>query len=102
MTGTAAMMDVGSHDRKYFSSLVGVAQVSDPRLIIAIMIDEPSGGKHYGGDVAGPVFAGVMGGALRTLGIAPDAPLRAEGGTPGVQVAQRSDATKASPVREKL
>jgi cell division protein FtsI (penicillin-binding protein 3) len=40
------------------------------------MIDEPSGGKHYGGDVAGPVFSQVMGGALRTLGIPPDAPIQ--------------------------
>jgi cell division protein FtsI (penicillin-binding protein 3) len=39
------------------------------------MIDEPSGGKHYGGDVAAPVFAAVMASSLRTLGIAPDAPL---------------------------
>ena len=39
------------------------------------MIDEPSAGKHYGGDVAAPVFASVMGSSLRTLGIAPDIPL---------------------------
>jgi cell division protein FtsI (penicillin-binding protein 3) len=37
--------------------------VSDPRLIVAVMIDEPSAGKHYGGDVAAPVFASVMGSA---------------------------------------
>ena len=36
------------------------------------MIDEPSAGKHYGGDVAAPVFAQVMAGALRTLGVAHD------------------------------
>lgn len=101
-TGTAHKLEGGQYANKYVSSFVGFAPVSDPRLIIAIMIDEPSGGKHYGGDVAGPVFAGVMGGALRTLGIAPDAPLRAEGSPPGVQVAQRSDTTKASPVRDKL
>ena len=40
------------------------------------MIDEPTNGKHYGGNVAGPVFAQVMGGALRTLGVAADAPLK--------------------------
>ena len=39
------------------------------------MIDEPSGKSHYGGDVAGPTFAQIMGGALRTMGIPPDAPL---------------------------
>jgi len=40
------------------------------------MIDEPTGGAHYGGDVAGPVFSQIMGGALRTLGIAPDDPIQ--------------------------
>ena len=40
------------------------------------MIDEPSNGKRYGGEVAAPVFAQVTGGALRTLGVAPDAPLK--------------------------
>ena len=40
------------------------------------MIDEPSAGRHYGGDVAGPVFSQVMGASLRTLGMAPDAPVQ--------------------------
>jgi cell division protein FtsI (penicillin-binding protein 3) len=40
------------------------------------MIDEPSAGKYYGGQVAGPVFAQVMAGALRTLGVPHDAPLK--------------------------
>jgi cell division protein FtsI (penicillin-binding protein 3) len=50
--------------------------VSDPRLIVAVMIDEPSNGKHFGGDVAAPVFAQVMSGSLRALGVASDAPLK--------------------------
>ena len=45
-------------------------------VFVAVMIDEPSAGKYYGGEVAAPVFAQVMGGALRSLGVAPDAPLR--------------------------
>ena len=57
-------------------SFVGFAPVSDPRLIVAVMIDEPSNGKHFGGDVAAPVFAQVMGASLRSLGVPPDAPLR--------------------------
>ena len=48
---------------------------SAPRLIVAVMIDEPTGAKYFGGDVAAPVFASVMAGALRSLGVAPDAPL---------------------------
>ena len=55
---------------------VGFAPVSDPRLVVAVMIDEPSAGQYYGGEVAAPVFAQVMAGSLRTLGVAPDAPLK--------------------------
>jgi len=76
-TGTAHKLDGGSYTDRYVSSFVGFAPVSDPRLIVAVMIDEPSNGKHYGGEVAAPVFAQVMAGSLRTLGVAPDAPLRA-------------------------
>ena len=71
-TGTAYKLEGGQYARKYVASFVGFAPVSDPRLIVAVMIDEPGGAQHYGGDVAGPVFAGVMGGALRTLGVPPD------------------------------
>ncbi|MCX7156054.1 MAG: penicillin-binding protein 2 [Rhodocyclales bacterium] len=75
-TGTAHKIEGGSYADKYVASFVGFAPVSDPRLIIAVMIDEPSNGKYYGGDVAAPVFAQVMAGSLRTLGVAPDAPLK--------------------------
>ena len=74
-TGTAHKLEGGRYANKYVSSFVGFAPASDPRLIVAVMIDEPSAGKHYGGDVAAPVFASVMASSLRTLGIAPDAPL---------------------------
>ncbi len=75
-TGTAHKLEGGAYANKYVSSFVGFAPVSEPRLIVAVMIDEPSNGKHYGGDVAAPVFAQVMAGSLRTLGVAPDAPLK--------------------------
>ncbi len=82
-TGTAYKLEGGQYARKYVASFVGLAPVSDPRLIVAVMIDEPGGAQHYGGDVAGPVFAGVMAGALRTLGIAPDAAVQvAQGNAP--------------------
>ncbi|HOG03263.1 MAG TPA: penicillin-binding protein 2, partial [Accumulibacter sp.] len=67
-TGTAHKLEGGRYANKFVSSFVGFAPASDPRLIVAVMIDEPSGGKHYGGDVAAPVFAAVMGNSLRTLG----------------------------------
>ena len=74
-TGTAYKLVGGHYANKYVASFVGFAPASDPRLIVAVMIDEPSAGQHYGGDVAAPVFAAVMASSLRTLGIAPDVPL---------------------------
>ena len=75
-TGTAHKIEGGSYANKYVASFVGFAPASEPRLIVAVMIDEPSNGKHFGGDVAAPVFAQVMAGSLRTLGVATDAPLK--------------------------
>jgi len=58
---------------RYISSFVGFAPASNPRLVIAVMLDEPGGKSYYGGEVAAPVFSTVMAGALRLLGIEPDA-----------------------------
>jgi cell division protein FtsI (penicillin-binding protein 3) len=71
-TGTAHKLEGGVYANKYVASFVGLAPASDPRLIVAVMVDEPSGGKYYGGDVAAPVFASVMASALRNLGVPPD------------------------------
>ena len=78
-TGTANKEENGVYAKhKYVSSFVGLAPASDPRLVIAVMLDEPSAvqGQYYGGVVAAPVFSAVMGGALRLLGVPPDAPLK--------------------------
>ena len=72
-TGTAKK--AGSHGYSadsYFALFAGLAPASDPRLVIVVMIDEPSAGQYYGGLVAAPVFSKVMGGALRLLGVTPD------------------------------
>jgi cell division protein FtsI (penicillin-binding protein 3) len=75
-TGTAHKQENGGYaTHKYVSSFVGFAPVSDPRLVIAVMVDEPSAGQYYGGQVAAPVFSQVMQGALRLLGAPYDAPL---------------------------
>ncbi len=75
-TGTAHKLDGASYaPNKYVSSFVGFAPASAPRLIVAVMIDEPGAGQYYGGTVAAPVFSSVMAGALRLLGVKPDAPL---------------------------
>ena len=75
-TGTAHKQEKGGYAaHKYISSFVGFAPASDPRLVIAVMIDEPGAGQHYGGAVAAPVFAQVMQGALRLLNVPHDAPV---------------------------
>jgi cell division protein FtsI (penicillin-binding protein 3) len=71
-TGTAYKLLNGQYVKKYVASFVGFAPVSNPRIIVAVMIDEPSNGQHYGGDVAAPVFSAVTANALRALNVAPD------------------------------
>jgi cell division protein FtsI (penicillin-binding protein 3) len=74
-TGTAHKLVDGRYSPdRYLSSFVGMAPASNPRLIIGVVIDEPSGGVYYGGSVAGPVFAQVMAASLRQLALPPDAP----------------------------
>ena len=75
-TGTAHKLLGASYATdRYISSFVGFAPASNPRLVIAVMLDEPGGKSYYGGEVAAPVFSTVMAGALRLLGIEPDAAL---------------------------
>lgn len=71
-TGTAYKIEGGKYVRKYVASFVGFAPASDPRIIIAVMVDEPSVGGHYGGDVAAPVFSAVAANALRSMNVPPD------------------------------
>jgi cell division protein FtsI (penicillin-binding protein 3) len=74
-TGTAYKPESGGYNlSKYVGSFVGIAPISEPRIVVAVMIDEPSAGKHLGGDVAGPVFSNVVAGTLRMMGVPPDAP----------------------------
>lgn len=74
-TGTAHKLGPTGYEKdKYVGSFVGLAPVSNPRLIMAVMIDEPTTGKYYGGTVAAPVFSAVMTDALRMLAVPQDAP----------------------------
>jgi len=74
-TGTTHKLgDHGYEKNKYVGSFVGMAPASNPRLIMAVMIDDPSSGEYYGGTVAAPVFSAVMADALRMLAIPQDAP----------------------------
>ena len=74
-TGTAHKLEGGHYVNKYVASFVGMAPASNPRLIVAVMINEPSGAQYYGGQVAAPAFSNVMGAALRLLNVPNDAPL---------------------------
>jgi cell division protein FtsI (penicillin-binding protein 3) len=75
-TGTARKHDGKAYTRHYRSWFVGLAPVSQPRIVVAVMLDEPSRGGYYGGDVAAPVFSQVVQQTLRTLGVAPDLEVR--------------------------
>ncbi|MES2831285.1 MAG: penicillin-binding protein 2 [Pseudomonadota bacterium] len=71
-TGTAYKVVGGRYVNKYVASFVGLAPMSNPRIIVAVMLDEPTVGGHYGGDIAGPVFSAVTANALRSLNVPPD------------------------------
>ena len=78
-SGTARKWVNGEYSQKFYrSSFAGFGPVSDPRIVVALSIDEPSGEHYYGGRVAAPVFAEIMGRALRMLGAEPDAPVQSE------------------------
>lgn len=90
-TGTAHKLEGGTYANKYIASFVGFAPVSDPRYIVAVMIDEPSNGMYYGGQVAAPVFSDIMNATLRATGVAPDAAM------PPLQMARVSVPVKDVP-----
>jgi len=72
-TGTAWKAAGGGYsEHRYTAVFAGLVPASRPRLAALVLIDEPTGTEYYGGDVAAPVFAAVMSGALRLMGIAPD------------------------------
>ena len=76
-SGTAYKQEgKGYAEKKYRAWFVGMAPINNPRIIVAVMIDEPTGGKHFGGDVAAPVFSEVVQQTLRMLGVQPDLEVR--------------------------
>lgn len=72
-TGTSRKASGGGYSDEYFAYTAGLAPVSDPRISLVVMVNEPQGDTYYGGLVAGPVFSDIMKGALQILNIAPDA-----------------------------
>ena len=72
-TGTARKLQDGHYVDAYVSSFVGFAPASDPRIVVAVMVDNPRAGKFFGGDVAAPAFGVIAAGTLRYLQVTPDA-----------------------------
>jgi cell division protein FtsI (penicillin-binding protein 3) len=71
-TGTALKVVGGKYVNKYVASFVGIAPMSNPRIVVAVMVDEPVVGGHFGGEIAAPVFAAVTANTLRAMNVAPD------------------------------
>jgi cell division protein FtsI (penicillin-binding protein 3) len=71
-TGTSRKAAAGGYSDEYVAITSGVAPVSDPRIALVVVINEPQGDQYYGGAVAGPVFSEIMKGALQILNVAPD------------------------------
>lgn len=72
-SGTAHVVGESGYEENLHNSLfVGLAPASDPRVVAAVVINEPKGDEHYGGQVAAPVFSEIMAAALRILNVAPD------------------------------
>lgn len=72
-TGTAKVATAGGYGKDYVGTFVGFAPVSNPRFVMAVIINEPKGGAYYGGSVASPTFAEVMSSALQLYNVPPDA-----------------------------
>ncbi|MGV3225583.1 peptidoglycan glycosyltransferase FtsI [[Pasteurella] aerogenes] len=72
-TGTAKKLENGRYVDKYIAYTAGLAPISDPRYVVVVLINEPKAGQYYGGAVSAPVFSNIMGYALRSNNITPDA-----------------------------
>lgn len=74
-TGTAWIASGGGYEKKHYNStFIGIAPVSNPRLVVAVVLHDPKGKEFLGGYVSGPVFEKIMEEALRDLNVAPDDP----------------------------
>jgi cell division protein FtsI (penicillin-binding protein 3) len=78
-TGTAHKQEgKGYSGNKYRAWFVGIAPISNPRIVVAVMVDEPSNGIYFGGDVAAPVFSQVVQQTLSRLGVLPDQEVKSQ------------------------
>ncbi|MEX3612589.1 MAG: penicillin-binding protein 2 [Burkholderia gladioli] len=66
----------GYDHKKYRASFVGMAPMPNPRIVVAVSVDEPTAGSHFGGQVSGPVFSAIVGDTLRALNVPPNMPVK--------------------------
>ena len=72
-TGTAHVVgEFGYEENLHNSLFVGIAPASNPRIVIVVVVNEPKGSEHYGGQVAAPIFSKIAAGAMRIMNIPPD------------------------------
>jgi cell division protein FtsI (penicillin-binding protein 3) len=92
-TGTVHQVGAHGYDTaRYRSIFAGFAPATRPRVVTVVVVDDPSGARYHGGEVAAPVFSRVVGGAMRMLNVAPDA-------SAGAAVAQGPVKKTAAPAR---
>ncbi|MCZ8110919.1 MAG: penicillin-binding protein 2 [Rubrivivax sp.] len=90
-TGTARKLEGKTYSTsKYRSFFVGLAPVSEPRIVVAVMVDEPGRGVYYGGEIAAPVFSQVVAQTLRSMNVAPDLDVKAQIAAKAVPAATES------------
>ncbi|WP_275923900.1 AMP-binding protein, partial [Burkholderia sola] len=75
-SGTAYKHEGHGYTRKYRASFVGMAPMPNPRVVIAVSVDEPTAGSHFGGQVSGPVFSAIAGDTMRALNVPPNMPIK--------------------------
>jgi cell division protein FtsI (penicillin-binding protein 3) len=86
-TGTAhKVMGKGYASNKYLAYFTGIAPMSAPRIVVAVMVDEPTANGYYGGQVAAPIFSTIVSETLRAMNVAPDSEVK--------NMVQRDDAIK--------
>ncbi|KVE39710.1 peptidoglycan D,D-transpeptidase FtsI family protein [Burkholderia sp. TSV86] len=66
----------GYDHKKYRASFIGMAPMPNPRIVVAVSVDEPTTGSHFGGQVSGPVFSAIAGDTLRALNVPPNMPVK--------------------------
>lgn len=77
-SGTARKQEGKGYSNRYRAWFVGLAPVTSPRIVVAVMVDEPGRGIYYGGEVAAPVFSQVVQQTLRMMNVAPDIEVKAQ------------------------